>query len=73
MPSSNEIIEQLKSTQTELAATVLENSSIKSNIMLGPMDDETPWTSSGQRIVILREKVRTLTFQLGEQTYLERG
>lgn len=73
MPKSGDIINEIRKNQAELEETEREHNNIRADIILGPMDDVTPWTETGLKMKSLREKIERQTFELGQQVLRERG
>lgn len=73
MPTSDEIIEQIKSAQQRLEVAAKDLRAPRAPIILGPMDVVTPWTEDANRVKLENDKIEELTKELGAQVLRERG
>ena len=70
---SDELVGEIRQHQKDLAETEEAHGKIRAPIILGPMDDITPWTETGTKIGSLKKKIEEKTFELGQEVLRERG
>lgn len=73
MKKSSQIIIQIRQTTKVLKAATRSLRRPRGPIMLGPMDDVTPWTEDAMNVKSAKNKIDELTMELGQQVLRERG
>ena len=69
----SEILALIAKSKSELKTTKDQHDQIKAppGYFSGPMDDRSPWSETGDKMYLLREKIKELTFELGEKVIEE--
>ncbi|MFZ3301216.1 MAG: hypothetical protein WA152_00710 [Microgenomates group bacterium] len=73
MPESVPLTQQISDAEKRLLAAENELRRPRGYIVLGPMDDETPWSEGGRRVVREQELIKKLTEELEIQVLQELG